>query len=985
MADRIAAWTVVGRMKAALAAAAAFAAAGLVPAGGAALSLERGFRSPPPSARPHVWYHMMNGNISKEGVTCDFEAMAAAGLGGLHLFDIGSDAPPGPVKFDSPEWFDVLRHVHKEAKRLGLEVCLRDSSGWSGSGGRWITPRRGMKNLVWSQSRVKVPAGGDAAFAVPARTKRDNGFYEDVALLAFPVPEKGAKISNLAAKTARIRNPAACRADRRDKSRFKPSQLVPAGAVVDLTLLAAKNAKGEFSAGKLDCRVLASRVPAATDWTVLRFGVAANGKMCHPVSLGAEGLEVDKLSAEAVQFHFDSYLKRVFLHLGLDKDRDRSRGVNAMLLDSYEVWCQNWTPGLEKEFERRTGGSLIPYLPVFAGFVVGSPQESEDALASFRRVVADMFAENYAGRLAALCREYGVKFVAEPYGNGFFDNLQYGKHADMPMGEFWNKACLGEHGKGGPGNSRFAASLAHVWGRRYAAAESFTSSPPDGGRWMATPFAIKSQCDRAYAEGVNRIVYHRFAHQPWPGLKYLPGMTMGRHGMHLDRTQTWWRLAPAWFLYQSRCQWMLQEGGYVADVLYLAGEESPNDGYGAAKVLDQHARLDPKRYVELPGHGWDVCSAEALIASRVAGGRVVVPGGVGYKAVVLPPGGVRCKATGKKLEELAAAGVAISPGKSALAGVLRKAGVAPDFVSSVPDTVWIHRRDGAADWYFVARDNATNETVVVSLRETGRLPELWDAETGLAAPAREWRRTAGAGGEPRTEVVLELPPSGSIFVVLRKPCAGDPPQPPPRPAVVERRAVSNLSWTVDFPVDWYSGGRTVKSIRMDALEDWTANADPDVKYFSGTATYKTKLALPRPADGEKLFIDLGDVKNFAEVKLGGRSHPALWRPPYRIDATAAAAEAAGGEVEIEIKATNLWPNRLVGDEIMFPDDSKWLVPPRGGVKEKLAIAEIPEWVERGERSPVGRHIFTVYKLWTKKDKLLPSGLLGPLTLERVGK
>ena len=123
-----------------------------------AVTLEDGFRNPPNSAKPHTWYHMMNGNITKEGITCDFEALAKAGIGGVQMFDAGCNIPPGPLAFNSPEWFDMLHHAASEARRLGLEICIPNCSGWSSSGGPWNMPSNGMKIVVFTETAVKGPS-----------------------------------------------------------------------------------------------------------------------------------------------------------------------------------------------------------------------------------------------------------------------------------------------------------------------------------------------------------------------------------------------------------------------------------------------------------------------------------------------------------------------------------------------------------------------------------------------------------------------------------------------------------------------------------------------------------------------------------------------------------------------------------------------------------------------------------------------------------
>ena len=969
-----------------------------------AQTLEEGFRAPPRSARPQTWYHLMNGNVSKAGITRDFEEIAKVGLGGVQMFDIGSDAPPGLMTFGTPEWFDFMKHAHREAVRLGLEVAVRDGTGWSNSGGKWITPEHSMKNTTYTETNVAGPQKRWRAKL--RRTERDCGFYRDVAVLAYPTPKGNVELSEWPLKTGRARTRFSSL--EHDKRTFSAAEIVAKERVIDLTDRMKPDGTIEWD------------VPDG-NWTVLRLGYAGTGRFSHPTSHDAGGPEVDKLSAKALDIHFDSYVGRLMRHIGVADASERSCGVNGVLVDSYEVSGQNWTQDLDKTFETRMGYSIRPWLPVFAKRIVGSTEATERFLDDFRRVLADLFADNYIGRLAERCHEFGLKLWFEPYGNGVFDDLQTGRRSDVPMGEFWNRVCLGEHGKGGPGNVRLAAYVSHVWGRRFVAAEAFTSSPPAGGRWMATPFAIKSQGDRAYAEGMNLVVYHRYTHQPWPDDKYLPGMTMGRHGMHLDRTQTWWKYAPAWFRYQSRCQWMLQEGTFVADALYWAGEQTPNTGFGNAGI--QHPEDDMRAKYRAKngrtngtlsnGWNWDVCDTEALAELKVRDGKIVVPGGVEYAILVLPAAEVKNENTRRRIRELAEAGAkVVSIKDSSPEAALKGLGLVPDFLCTAPDAAWTHRRDGAADWYFVARDNETNVTFEASFRVTGKVPEIWNAETGEIRDAMEWRIEGG-----RTFVTFDFPPSGSAFVVFRR--GGKPNVKCKMENVKLQDDASTLHstfytlhspWQVSFPVDWYTGGDAVKSFEWPALKDWTANADPDIKYFSGTAMYKRKVESVKckVETGDRIILDLGEVKHFAEVKVNGKAYPPLWRPPFRIDITDAVFGRAGSplpadaavagrppyrtdtgrtgrprpaDIDLEIKVTNLWPNRLIGDDVQFDDDCQWRIPPRGGTKELLAVSEIPKWVKNGAKSPTGRNTFTTYKHWSKKDKPLPSGLLGPVTIE----
>ena len=1097
--------------------------------GAAAMTLEDGFKNPPSSAKPHTWYHVMNGNATKAGISCDFEAIAKAGLGGVQLFDVGCHMPVGELKFGSDEWFDFLRHAHFEAKRLGIELCLVNGAGWANSGGPWITPEYGMKQVVASEVKVVGPKAG--WMTVLKRETNDNGFYGDIAVLAYPTPKPGPKISGFNIKCGSVRARYT-----RDTREFPPSTIVSKNSVIDLT--------DKMSADG----TLVWNVPDGA-WTVLRIGYICNGKTCLASSDSGKGLEVDKLSAKAMDFHFDSYVGRLCRMVGITAGADTTSGLSCVQVDSWEVGCQNWTQGLEKTFEARFGYSIRPYLPVFAGRTVESVNETERFLEDFRRLLADLIAENFSGRLVRRCHENGLKCTIEPYGIGNTDDLQYGQDVDIPMAEFWCK--LGEDGLGfwNTGNSRLAASLAHVWGRRYVASESFTSMPGRGGRWQTMPFSIKNHADRAYCDGINRIVYHRFAHQPWPGDKYVPGMTMGRWGMHLDRTQTWWHLAPEWFRYQSRCQWMLQEGRFVADVLYWCGETAPNACYGNLGM--------PK------GYDWDVCATKVVEQLKVRNGKVVAPGGVEYEMLVLPFAGTEdVRSEGAmdadasadsmsermlhKIGELADAGARIvapqrpvrAPGVEGLrlgkekyaslvdsiwskgviecspAEALERLGVKPDFETDAVGARWIHRRDDFADWYFVTRDNGDQASFEASFRMAGTVPELWDPETGRIRPAPVWREDGG-----RTFVSLDFPPSGSAFVVFRKgdakrhvvkvAASTDLENPAERrhslvikkaeygffpdmlkpgkdkpsdsrvvditkevaarvsdgriavqidtryahftgmpkpikervsrisysydgqdfsvelkngelfriPAVTDTDPVAapptwewrdggllawtpltaeltysdgkkarvkanpppiiavNGEWRVEFPSGW--GAPAVAT--FPRLESWTESNDDGIKYFSGTATYRKKVSGVRcQGAGVRVMLDLGEVKNFAEVTVNGKKYPPFWRPPFRVDVTDA-IKPGSDTLDLEIKVTNLWPNRLIGDDRLFEDDCEWIGRTRKGAKE-VKIKKIPQWVKEGKPSPTGRHTFTMFKHWSKEDELLESGLIGPVTI-----
>jgi hypothetical protein len=873
--------------------------------------LEKGFLNPPDSAKPHTWWHWVDGNISRLGITLDLEEMKRVGLGGAQIFDVAVGIPAGPVAYMSDAWRALVNHAAEQAARLGLELALHNCAGWSSSGGPWIKPEQAMQMLVVSELRVRGPQEFDGPLPQPP-TRR--GFYRDVAVLAYPTPpcetltmaEARPKITSSAPDLdsskltdgnqdtivtlplpttppgafiqVEFAQPFTARAvtiapgwgasasgelqASDDGARFRKvadfflSEPTLLGAPVVVTfapttaryfrLLFARSGRrgaavrlaevtlkagqrlrdwpakaGYFRANNLPLdptqappeavihraqivdltarltstgRLVWSVPPG--HWTILRFGHTCTGKENHPAAPAGRGLECDKLSKEAVEAHFQAGLGKLLA----DLTPLAARGLKHVLIDSYEVDCQNWTPRFREEFQARRGYDPLPFLPAMAGRIVESVAVSERFLWDVRRTIADLFAENYYGHFARLCHAHGLSLSVEPYGNGGFDDLTAGGQADIPMSEFWVNGW-GNDNQG----SKLASSIAHTYGKRIVGAESFTADASHG-RWQNHPYALKPLGDLMYCGGVNRFIFHRYAHQPWPDLK--PGMTMGPWGFHFERTVTWWSQSRAWLAYLARCQYLLQSGLFVADLCYFSGE-------GAPYSPPARPALNPP---PPPGYDYDVCNAEVLLSRMsVSAGRLALPDGMTYRLLVLPPDRTMTPPVLRKIQSLVAAGAAVlgpkplsSPslqdwpecdrqvqaladeiwgpcdgsrvtehkygrGKvfwgKPLAEVLAALEVPPDFELTAhgpwqPLIHYIHRRAGSTEIYFVCNQNRRPEVVEASFRVTGKVPELWHPDTGLIEPAPLYRQQAG-----RTIVPLRFDPAGSVFVVFRKPSA----------------------------------------------------------------------------------------------------------------------------------------------------------------------------------------------------------------------
>jgi hypothetical protein len=511
--------------------------------------LEANFLNPPGQARPNTYWIWMNGNITREGIMADLEAMARVGVVGAMIFNVAGshdcDIPPGPIAYLSPAWLDLVRHTASEAERLGFELSSQNCAGWSTSGGPWIKPEHAMQALV--SSEVKVDGGRRIEQKLPQPETRLN-YYRDIAIFAFLTPQDDSfRVPEWLQKAVQRGG----RSGRQpDLTPCPPDAAIDPKATMDITRQMREDGTLVWDA------------PPGR-WTILRLGHTPTGMNNHPSPDAGRGLEVDKLSREGLDVHWQQGIQPVLDHLG----PLAGKVLNSILVDSYEAGLNHWTPRMREEFLKRRGYDPGPYLLTLTGRLVGDGSTTDRFLWDFRRTVADLFAENYYGHLADLCHEHGLLFSTEPCTSAF-EGLAVAAKADIPMAELWDN--------GGYSHTlRLAASIAHTHGRTLAGVEIFTSSPPNG-RWQNYPGALKRLGDFACTEGVNRFIFHRYAHQPW--INMVPGMTMGQYGSHFERTTTWWEPGRAWMKYIARSQFLLQSGEFGADVLCFAGNAAPNGG-----------------------------------------------------------------------------------------------------------------------------------------------------------------------------------------------------------------------------------------------------------------------------------------------------------------------------------------------------------------------------------------------------------------------
>jgi len=1055
-------------------------------------ALESEFLNPPHSSRPKTWFHVMSGNMTKAGITKDLESIQSVGIGGVLLFNVTQGIPVGPVKFNSEEHFELVRHMASEAERLGLSFGVHNCDGWTSSGGPWITPENSMKKVVWSETLVS----GGAIDRVLAQPDTLENYYEDIATIAYPSLEgeknnleNQPKITSSQADLdidlitdgsvigttrleasqedpafidfeysepftlksvrfrfmyARLANTLLLSSDdginytpvqnlalrrpakddwgndealvepvtaryfrlqtevplavqevalssvpsignfwgRTGAARTTHSELpfignVPASSIIDSSSIIDVS-KFIDSSGRLR-----TELPEG-DWTIMRFGQTSTGAKNLPASAEGLGLEVDKFSKAAVKGHYDAYMTKV-----VNSVKDVAPNAHQYtIIDSYEVGAQNWTSGYDALFQSAKGYELIPFLPLFAGRFVDSPEVSERVTWDMRAVSNELMRDNYYGYFTELANADGLKVYVEPYGDGPFNEIDAGGMADVPMGEFWVTRF---------GNRvNVAVSSAAIYGKPIVSAEAFTDIWEVN--WKVHPAYVKTQGDTNWALGVNEFMFHRFAHQANTHVK--PGMTMNRWGSHFDRTQTWWQSAgKEWFSYLGRGQHLLRQGIPVNDALLFVGD-------GAPSICPDKEKTDV-----VPLSLNFICLNSDVLQNRLTASDDVfeLPEGSEHKFIILQDSETMTRESLNALDRLSdnnggviigtppkhLAGFVQSPSeheafekqveniwsrenvvtskavKSAgWDGFLRDINHRPDvLVRGKPDALFTHRQVGEHDIYFLYNGEKTSETFETEFRVAGKEISLWDPMNGTVKGVEAY-----SAFDDHTVVNIDLKPQESVFVVfdgdtsLEKTIVSQPHQ------EISQLAVTG-PWTVSFDPDY----GTDKTVEFQQLTDWKDYSAYDIKHYSGPATYETQFEVSEGFinSGQAFTLDLGNVQIAATVAVNGVEQGTSWIAPHHVDISGALRV---GENSISIIVENLWANRLIGDAGLPDVDGfepvEWNTRIKTLPKEKM-----PAWYNNNELPNLGRRVtFTTADFYTEADDLLPSGLIGPVKI-----
>lgn len=713
-------------------------------------------------------------------------------------------------------------------------------------------------------------------------------------------------------------------------------------------------------------------------WTILRIGHTSTGHTNATGGAGS-GLECDKFNPEAVRIQFDHWYGEAIKQAGPELAK---KVLKIFHVDSWECGSQNWSSCFRDEFKLRRGYDLLPYLPVMAGIPVQSADVSERFLHDVRQTIAELLNDNFFGTLTALAHKNDCEFSAESVAPTMVsDGMLHFSNADIPMGEFWLHSPT--HDK--PNDMLDAVSGAHIYGKQIVQAEAFTELKIG---WNEYPAMLKTLQDRSYALGINRLVFHVAAMNPWTDRK--PGMTLDGVGLFLGRNQTWLKPGRAWTEYSTRCQALLQQGHPVSDIAVFTGEEIPRRAIlpdrlvstlpgimGEEVVAKEQQRLanngqplqekpsgvissanmtDAQNWPDpLRGYAYDSFNADALIRlAKVENGKIVLPGGAAYSMLVLPESGtmypdkkLMSPQVADKIYQLAQNGATIminseqpvqSAGLSGFPGCDQKVrqitdklwnnsiesvkgkivqgpfnypsfhnlGLDPDFKATesgqyAEEITWTHRAGKDFDIYFVSNQQGKLRKLNLSLRISGRIPELWDPLTGEIQKSVDWESR-----QQRTEIPLQLEAEGSIFVIFRQPVKRTVET--VKKEEIARQIPISGKWTVSFDTAF---GGPEKPVTMDTLADWSANQDSSIRYYSGTAEYSIHFQWKTSkTKNERVYLNLGKVYDIAEVKINGVSCGTAWTSPWQTEITRALKP---GNNDLIIEVTNTWYNRLAGD------------------------------------------------------------------------
>ncbi len=882
---------------------------------------EDGFKNPSIENRPLALWAWLNGFVDTTQLVYELEEMKDKGMRGAFIWDVGAIADPEKIVPAGPEFLGLksLGYISltlNTAKRLGLDIGLFFSSSWN-AGGPWVSEADASKELLSVMQTVTGPEMKKIIIGKPKLSSPGAKNYTLISSMA--VPHSDSKLVDFASN----RN-------------------------VNLD---------KFTS---DDQVIEWKIPEGK-WDIISFFMCNTGQNLECPSPNSNGLIIDHLSRRATLRNFDSMLTK------LGTVMSPQNKLKFLELDSYEVWlAKDWTPDFLNEFKSRYGYDPKPFLPILQGYRSTDSSLAERFLGDYNRLVSDLIIENHFGQSVELAHKNGMELYSEAGhgGHARVDPLKALGNSDVPMGEFWNRQKNWV--------TKEAASAAHIYGKKLVAAESLTGWQ----NWQHGPTDFKQIFDIAFCAGLNQVVFHNFAHSP--AIAGKPGFAY-HAGEHINVNTTWWGMARPFMDYLSRCSYMLRQGNFVGDLCIYYGDQAPNQVPARRidpNILPRYPEgtclhcgvpkpVDPGK---LEGYDYDYINRDIITNhAKVENGMIVLPSGQSYKMMLLPDRvdiSIEVLQTLEKLIYNGAIIIGRKPlrsnslknypqcdkevmaiadriwgkidGKTVLSNkygkgtvhwgksvkqVLDELNIPPDFeVKGVNNSDrridYIHQKTKSQDIYFVS--NTATETVTLTgvfRVDKNKVPELWDAETGLIQRKLEYKKVDNG-----ISIDFVMDPLASRFVVFSNKTSG--------------KNDAALSYDLQFGFSKKRDGRIVKkesfdisynwnikfspnigapaSYKLDSLVSWSEIDNDGIKYYSGLATYEREFSIPDGALGTEAtaFVCFKDVQEMLRVFVNDKDCGIVWTPPYKCNIT---PHLKAGPNKITVQVINTWNNRIVGD------------------------------------------------------------------------
>lgn len=906
------------------------------------LWMKQGFENPPPKAQPSVYHWWLGGNVDTLRLREEVKALKEGGISGFTIFEIGSRdtvlVKSGPA-FLSDESLSVIKFAVNEAAKHGMEVGLNTASSWN-AGGSWITPEHAAKSIYFSKTNMKGGKAVKVALPFPEISEKDawgkrrliefrkDGkpvFFEEIAVLAIPVNSGKAYLDT--------------------------------GEIVNVTPF--------FNP---ETEVL-NWEPPVGEWEIHRYVCSNSGENLVLPSKYSAGPILDHLDAAATEFHFEYMINRLQSALG----NLRNSPLKSLYMASYEAKGFTWTTNLPAVFKQINGYKVDKFLPALFSEDLFSPELKSNFKADFQRTLSELMINNFYKKSKEICNRHGLKTNSEAGGPGLplhnvpVEPLKALGALDIPRGEFWiNHGRMNENGIDIMRVVKEVSAASHIYGRGIVEMEAFTTFQ----HWQEGPYEMKPVGDRAFCEGMNKVVVHGSTHNPagtgFPGIVY-------HAGTHYNDKRVWWPKVKPFNEYLSRISFVLQEGDFMADVLYYYGDTIPN--YGGHK----NSRFTPG-----PGYEYEIINTEILKQLTVKSNQLVLPTGARFRILALADEVEISPEVLLTLAELAEKGAIITgkkpqkvssrmirPGMPDMekllaqlwtdysegglhkvkakiyAGtethtILKDLGVAPDLSYSDMKLFtldYTHYTRNDLDFYFIRNTTGKWISRNISFRQQKKVPEIWDPVSGEVIPVSIYDQD-----DVHITLPVTLAPYGSTFVVFKtgnsnpryEKVTGSHQHPPllqhtkdgicfweegifelsgatGKKIIGQQNGVIRLegAWEVFFPEGWGAPQRVI----FPELISWTESNNDGVKYFSGIARYEKSFVYDihtNSLSNPRMFLDLGDLSHVGEVWLNDKPLGITWTKPYRFDVTEIIQP---GINKLVVEIANTWSNRLTGDAL----------------------------------------------------------------------